>query len=301
MRRLFCYHLLMSGVALAVTATLEDGQGATAAPTPSHGNTSAAVATYARTYYSNTVASPAPSPSSSSAAIRAAASAGPAPAPIVQLVVSVADQKLAVVVNGKIYKSFPVSTSRYGEGDNWGSWRTPIGMLQIAGKIGTRAPAGSVFWRRQVTGEVLPANAPGRDPIVSRIIWLRGLEGGNRNAYKRCIYIHGTPQEAFLGRKASFGCIRMRSADVIQVFDWVSIGTQVDIVEQSLGRGVKDLEQRATFLARNEPPPAIAPGGALRTTAAAVPAGNTQPPASPLLKVGPPNPQVASSRKTASN
>jgi lipoprotein-anchoring transpeptidase ErfK/SrfK len=297
----------MSGVALAVTATLEDVQAATAAPTPSHGNNaSAAVATYARTYYSNTVASPAPSPSSSSAAISAAASAGPAPAPIVQLVVSVPDQKLAVVVNGKIYKSFPVSTSRYGEGDNWGSWRTPIGMLQIAGKIGTRAPAGSVFWRRQVTGEVLPANAPGRDPIVSRIIWLRGLEGGNRNAYKRCIYIHGTPQEAFLGRKASFGCIRMRSVDVIQVFDWVSIGTQVDIVEQSLGRGVKDLEQRATLLARNEPPPAIARheaarSEALQTTAAAVPASNTQPAVSPLLKVGPPDPQVASTRKTASN
>jgi lipoprotein-anchoring transpeptidase ErfK/SrfK len=151
----------------------------------------------------------------------------PAPTPAVELVVSVSDQKLAVVVNGKIFKDYRISTSRYGEGDNWGSWRTPTGILQIAGKIGASAPAGAVFWRRQVTGEVLPANAPGRDPIVSRIIWLRGLEEANRNAFKRCIYIHGTPQEAFLGRKASFGCIRMRSADVIEVFNWVSIGTPV--------------------------------------------------------------------------
>jgi hypothetical protein len=169
--------------------------------------------------------------------------------------VSVSDQKLAVVVNGKIFKDYRISTSRYGEGDNWGSWRTPTGMLQIAGKIGASAPAGAVFWRRQVTGEVLPANAPGRDPIVSRIIWLRGLEEGNRNAYKRCIYIHGTPQEAFLGRKASFGCIRMRSVDVIEVFNWVSVGTPVAIMQDSLKRAVKEADKNVTVLAQNSPAP----------------------------------------------
>jgi lipoprotein-anchoring transpeptidase ErfK/SrfK len=310
MRRLFYNHLLMSGVAVLFAATLENVHGTTTALAPSQGSTSTAVATYTRTYYSNTAGSPAPSPSSSSTAVSTTTSAGPSPAPVVQLVVSVADQKLAVVVNGKIYKSFPVSTSRYGEGDNWGSWRTPLGMLQIAGKIGGRAPAGSVFWRRQVTGEVLPANAPGRDPIVSRIIWLRGLEVENRNAYKRCIYIHGTPQEAFLGRKASFGCIRMRSADVIQVFDWVNIGTQVAVVEQPISKAVKDLERRTVLLARNQAPPAatrnepapsVARNNTPRVTAAAAPANNSQPTVSPLVKVGPPNPAVASSRKTASN
>jgi lipoprotein-anchoring transpeptidase ErfK/SrfK len=310
MRRLFHNHLLMSGVAVLFMATAEHVHGAAATPAPSTGNASTAVATYARTYYSHAAASPTPNASSSSAAVSATGSANSATAPIVQLVVSVPDQKLAVVVNGKIYKSYPISTSRYGEGDNWGSWRTPIGMLQIAGKIGGRAVAGSVFWRRQVTGEVLPANAPGRDPIVSRIIWLRGLEEGNRNAYKRCIYIHGTPQEAFLGRKASFGCIRMRSTDVIQVFDWVNIGTQVDIAEQPLSRAVKDLEQRATLIARYQPAPAVtrsepAPGVAHndtgRTTAAAASTNNSQPTISPLLKVGPPDPVAASSRKTASN
>jgi hypothetical protein len=171
----------------------------------------------------------------------------------VELVVSVADQKLAVVVNGKIFKDYHISTSRYGEGDNWGSWRTPTGMLQIAGKIGASAPAGAVFSRRQVTGEVLPANAPGRDPIVSRIIWLRGLEGANRNAYKRCIYIHGTPQEAFLGRKASFGCIRMRSADVIEVFNWVSVGTPVAILQDPLKRAVKEADKNVALLAQTSP------------------------------------------------
>jgi hypothetical protein len=169
------------------------------------------------------------------------------------LVISVPDQKLAVVVSGKIYKEYHISTSRYGEGDNWGSWRTPTGILQIAGKIGASAPAGAVFSRRQVTGEVLPANAPGRDPIVSRIIWLRGLEDANRNAYKRCIYIHGTPQEAFLGRKASFGCIRMRSADVIEVFNWVSVGTPVAILEDPLKQAVKQAD-KVTLLAQNSQP-----------------------------------------------
>jgi hypothetical protein len=177
--------------------------------------------------------------------------------------VSVADQKLAVVVNGKIYKDYRISTSRYGEGDNWGSWRTPTGVLQIAGKIGASAPSGAVFHDRQVTGEVLPANAPGRDPIVSRIIWLRGLEEANRNAFKRCIYIHGTPQEAFLGRKASFGCIRMRSADVIEVFNWVNVGTPVAIMEDPLGRAVKVAgKETVNLLAQNSAPPArYAPPG----------------------------------------
>jgi hypothetical protein len=173
----------------------------------------------------------------------------------VELVISVYDQKLAVVVNGKIFKDYHISTSRYGEGDNWGSWRTPTGILQIAGKIGASAPAGAVFSRRQVTGEVLPANAPGRDPIVSRIIWLRGLEEGNRNAYKRCIYIHGTPQEAFLGRKASFGCIRMRSADVIEVFNWVSVGTPVAILQDPLKLAVKEADKNVALLAQNSAAP----------------------------------------------
>jgi lipoprotein-anchoring transpeptidase ErfK/SrfK len=179
------------------------------------------------------------------------AAASPTPEPEVRLIVSVRDQKLAVVVNGKIYRSYKISTSRYGEGDNFGSWRTPLGRLQVATKIGAAAPAGAVFHRRQPTGEILAANAPGRDPIISRIIWLRGTEEENKRAFQRCIYIHGTPQEAFLGRKASYGCIRMRSSDVIEVFNWVGIGTDVAIVDEPIRRAVKDSGSDA-MVARND-------------------------------------------------
>jgi lipoprotein-anchoring transpeptidase ErfK/SrfK len=256
MRAAVQIQLLVSSLSLLVAVPMVSGSQVTASPSASPVQTSSAVATYARTYYSHSAASGSPSPVASPVrpAVTIAPPLVPATPPSVQLVISVADQKLAVVVNGKIYKDYQISTSRYGEGDNWGSWRTPTGILQIAGKIGASAPAGAVFWRRQVTGEVLPANAPGRDPIVSRIIWLRGLEVGNRNAYKRCIYIHGTPQEAFLGRKASFGCIRMRSVDVIEVFNWVNIGTPVAILEDPLKRAVKEAD-KITLLAQNSPPP----------------------------------------------
>src|SRR5246127_1644644 len=259
MRPLVRLQFLVIGLSLLVAVPVVSGSEASASPSPSPAQTSSAVATYARTYYSRSAAAASPSPAASPNVAPSPSrpivniAPVPAPTPSVDLVVSVSDQKLAVVVNGKIFKDYRISTSRYGEGDNWGSWRTPTGMLQIAGKIGASAPAGAVFSRRQVTGEVLPANAPGRDPIVSRIIWLRGLEGANRNAYKRCIYIHGTPQEAFLGRKASFGCIRMRSADVIEVFNWVSVGTPVAILQDPLKRAVKEADKTVTLLAQNSP------------------------------------------------
>ena len=255
MRPLVRLQFLVIGLSLLAAVPVGSGSQAAASPSPSPAQTSSAVATYARTYYSRSTAAVSPSPAASPTRPIVSIAPVPAPTPSVELVVSVSDQKLAVVVNGKIFKDYRISTSRYGEGDNWGSWRTPTGMLQIAGKIGASAPAGAVFSRRQVTGEVLPANAPGRDPIVSRIIWLRGLEGANRNAYKRCIYIHGTPQEAFLGRKASFGCIRMRSADVIEVFNWVNVGTPVAILQDPLKRAVKQADKNVALLAQNSPAP----------------------------------------------
>ncbi len=106
------------------------------------------------------------------------------------------------------------------------------------------------------TGEVLSANAPGRDPIVSRIIWLRGLDYTNKNAFHRCIYIHGTPDEDILGKKASYGCIRMRSCDVIEVFNWITIGTGVAIVDKGLARAVKDLADDRRLMATNTAKPA---------------------------------------------
>lgn len=101
--------------------------------------------------------------------------------------------------------------------------------MRIKKKIGDGAPAGAVFKSRMLTGEVLPVDAPGRDPIVTRILWLEGLEPHNRNAYQRFIYIHGTPEERNIGQAVSYGCIRMRSQDIIELYDRVGTGARVEV------------------------------------------------------------------------
>jgi lipoprotein-anchoring transpeptidase ErfK/SrfK len=154
------------------------------------------------------------------------------------LVVSVPDQTLAVVEGGVVRERFQVSTSKFGLGDNPNSYATPLGSMEIASKIGGNAPLGTVFKSRQPTGEVLAPNAPGRDPIVTRILWLRGLERGNARAYSRNIYIHGTPVESLIGRPVSFGCIRMRSRDVARLFSTVRVGTKIEILNTGLSRAV---------------------------------------------------------------
>jgi lipoprotein-anchoring transpeptidase ErfK/SrfK len=151
-----------------------------------------------------------------------------------EIVISVKDQKLALVREGQVCKVYPVSTSRYGIGDNPGSYATPLGRLVIRKKIGRGFPLGMVFKTRVPTGEVLPPNAPGRDPIVTRILWLDGQDTQNRHAFSRCIYIHGTPQENLLGKPVSYGCIRMRSRDVAALADTLPIGTPVRIVEDHI-------------------------------------------------------------------
>ncbi len=155
-------------------------------------------------------------------------------------VVSVKDQKLAVYDgNGSIARTYPVSTSKFGLSDKPGTYGTPLGMLEVVAKIGHGAPAGAVFKNRSRTGEVIKPGTPGRDPIVSRILWLRGLESQNRNAYNRAIYIHGTADEADVGRAASYGCIRMKSRDVIELFSNMSIGSRVYITEAKLPPSVQ--------------------------------------------------------------
>lgn len=165
-----------------------------------------------------------------------------------KMIVSVRDQKLLLVRDGKPVKSYKVSTSKFGIGDRPGSNCTPLGKMQIAKKIGGNAPAGSVFKSRRPTGEVLRPNAPGRDPIVSRILWLNGLEDGNRNAYRRFIYIHGTPEERRLGTPASYGCIRMGGRDVIDLYNRVGAGAEVRIIRGSLGH----TRQQQISVARGE-------------------------------------------------
>ena len=151
-----------------------------------------------------------------------------------EVVVSVPDQELAFIRNGKIVVRFPVSTSKFGLGDSIGSYRTPLGMLFVSAKFGDSLRPGSVIKGRVPTGEVLPVDAPSRDAIVSRIIWLRGLEERNQAARGRCIYIHGTSEERRIGKPASFGCIRMRSRDVIALYDKVHVGMHVVISPKRL-------------------------------------------------------------------
>lgn len=151
-----------------------------------------------------------------------------------EIIVSVKDQQLMLKTAGKTEAIYPVSTSKFGIGDRLGSYATPLGKLLVKMKIGAGRPLGSVFRSRVPTGEILRPNAPGRDPIVTRILWLDGIESGNRNAFSRCIYIHGTPQEKLLGKPASYGCIRMRSADVASLCDRIETGTPVRIIPDHL-------------------------------------------------------------------
>lgn len=135
---------------------------------------------------------------------------------------------------------FPVSTARNGAGEAEGSFCTPRGAHRIAQKIGADAPLFAVFKARVATGEIwtpqLDAEEPGRDWILSRILWLDGLEpgrnqGGDVDSHERHIYIHGTNEEDKIGTPVSHGCIRMRNADVVTLFDQVAVDTRVNIRE----------------------------------------------------------------------
>lgn len=168
------------------------------------------------------------------AVVPARATTIPAPSLTTRVIISVRDQKLILIENGQIAATYPISTSKYGLGDAWGSLATPLGLLQVAQKIGDRAPVGAVFHNRRWTGEILQPNTPGRDPVMTRIIWLRGLEVSNAHAFRRCIYIHGTNEEKLLGRPASFGCIRMKSVDVAALYNQLPLGTPVEIVQDKL-------------------------------------------------------------------
>jgi lipoprotein-anchoring transpeptidase ErfK/SrfK len=148
--------------------------------------------------------------------------------------VSVPQQRMAVYRDGVRIREYPISTSKFGLGDDKGSNHTPLGAFRIAKKIGKDAPAGAVFKSRKPTGEVLLPDAPGRDPIVTRILWLKGTEANNANAYKRYIYIHGTPEERTIGTPASYGCVRMKSSDVIDLFEVVGNGARVYIANLPL-------------------------------------------------------------------
>src|SRR5882724_10238147 len=144
--------------------------------------------------------------------------------------VSVRDQRLILTRDGEKLRSFRISTSRFGIGTEEGSLKTPLGNFRIAEKIGDNAPPGTIFKARVALG---PDDPPPdtEDFITSRILWLDGLDEHNANTRDRFIYIHGTKHESKIGSPASCGCIRMRNADVVELFDLVDETTEVVIRE----------------------------------------------------------------------
>jgi lipoprotein-anchoring transpeptidase ErfK/SrfK len=158
-----------------------------------------------------------------------------------QIVISAREQKLALLEKGKLIAVYPISTSKFGLGDWPGSMRTPLGEMEVARKIGDAAPPGAVFKDRRRTGEVVAIDSPRRDPIVTRILWLRGREPQNANAFARTIYIHGTPEERNIGLPVSYGCVRMRSTDIINLYNFVGRGAQVTIADAPLANLLPDL------------------------------------------------------------
>lgn len=144
--------------------------------------------------------------------------------------VSIRDQLLTLKEDETAIQTYPVSTSRFGIGTEQGSFKTPIGRFRVAEKIGGDQPAGTIFQSRVPLrpGDPLPAT---EDLVMSRILWLDGLDDHNANTRDRFIYIHGTRHESKVGTPASYGCIRMRNADVVELFDLVDRDTLVTIEE----------------------------------------------------------------------
>ena len=142
--------------------------------------------------------------------------------------VSIRDQQLTVKENERPIRTYAVSTSRFGIGTEEGSFKTPIGRFRVGEKIGGETPEGTVFVGRVPLqpGDLPP---PTEDMITSRILWLDGLDDHNANTRDRYVYIHGTRHEDKIGTVASHGCVRMRNADVIELFEMVDEGTPVVI------------------------------------------------------------------------
>lgn len=140
--------------------------------------------------------------------------------------------------NQNIIRRYQISSAGNGVGQEYGSFCTPLGKHIIRAKIGTSQPINTVFIRRRPTGEIytpeLGARYPGRDWILTRILWLSGCERGfNRmgkvDTMRRYIYIHGSPDSAEMGKPGSIGCIRMHNRDLLELFNLVNAGTEVDI------------------------------------------------------------------------
>jgi L,D-transpeptidase YbiS len=146
-----------------------------------------------------------------------------------KIVIESRTQSISLFRDSELVFTASVSTSRFGLGFENGSRKTPTGNFIIHQKIGGEMPAGTVFkGRKPVTTPVDWSTEP--DLITSRIMWLHGLDEENAETRERYIYIHGTNQEQLIGQAASSGCIRMRNADIIRLFDQIDVGAAVEII-----------------------------------------------------------------------
>ena len=144
--------------------------------------------------------------------------------------ISIRDQRLTLKEGEAPVRTYPVSTSRFGVGTEHGSLKTPTGRFHVAKKIGENMPSGTIF-RGRVPLKPDDPLPPTEDFVTSRILWLDGIDEHNANTRERFIYIHGTKHEDKIGDPASRGCVRMRNADVIELFDLVDEGASVVIEE----------------------------------------------------------------------
>jgi hypothetical protein len=150
------------------------------------------------------------------------------------LKVIITRQILELYHDNLLQRSYSISTSKFGLGSEPGSLKTPLGWHVIAQKIGDELPIGAVLRARKWTEAVWSPEDPyqmDEDLVLSRILWLDGLESFNRTSFERYIYIHGTNQEYLIGTPASHGCVRMKNQDVIELFDKIAVGTKVNLVE----------------------------------------------------------------------
>jgi lipoprotein-anchoring transpeptidase ErfK/SrfK len=144
--------------------------------------------------------------------------------------ISIRDQQLTLTRDGETLRSYPISSSRFGIGTKEGSFKTPTGNFRISQKIGGEMPSRTIFRSRVPLGPEDPLPST-EDLVMSRILWLDGLDEHNANTRDRFIYIHGTKHEDKIGTPASHGCIRMRNDDVVELFELVDETTPVVIRE----------------------------------------------------------------------
>jgi len=156
------------------------------------------------------------------------------------IIIDISEQLLYLFENDTCIQKFPISSSKFGIGNQSGSNKTPLGLHYIARKIGSTVPYGGILKGRKFTGEIaeiyIDETNSQKDVITTRILWLKGLEtgvnkGGKIDSYNRYIYIHGTNEEGLIGKPSSQGCIRMKNSDIIKLFNMVSINTPVYISE----------------------------------------------------------------------